>query len=166
MWSFRHVMRTAALGVAMAAPLALAACTGFSPVYNSQSFTDQKIALAFAPPGNRTEQIIYQDLRLRFAKADGPAPTLAVSATSYSTALTSAAVSTAQTPQHVTVTAGLKLTDADGRILYSGTLAQSADYNTGPQVLANNAAADDATKRAAHLLADTIRLTVLGALSK
>ena len=75
MWSFRHVMRTTALTVAMAAPLVLAACTGFSPVYNSQSFTDQKIALALAPPGNRTEQIIYQDLRLRFAKADGPAPT-------------------------------------------------------------------------------------------
>lgn len=75
-------------------------------------------------------------------------------------------VTTAQVPYQVTVTAAVKLTDAEGKPLYSGSLAQSADYNAGPQVLANNAALDDATKRAGHLLADSIRLTVLGVLSR
>ena len=90
----------------------------------------------------------------------------AISTVVTSTALTSQVVVTAQTPYQVTVTAAVKLTDAGGKPLYSGSLSQTADYNAGPQVLANNAALDDATKRGAHLLADSIRLTVLGVLSK
>src|SRR5207249_3240719 len=100
------------------------------------------------------------------ANTTGPAPKLAVSAVVTSSALTSLVTTTAQTPYQATVTAAVKLTDADGKVLYSGNLAQTADYNTGPQVLANNAAVDDASKRAAHLLADSIRLTVLGILSR
>lgn len=167
MWSFSGAVKVAALVVAIATPLAVAGCTGFTPVYDTHGgTTDQKIELAIAPPGNRAEQIIYQDLRLRFANAAGAAPRLAISTVVTSTALTSQVVTTAQVPYQVTVTAAVKLTDAEGKPLYSGSLAQSADYNTGPQVLANNAALDDATKRAAHLLADSIRLTVLGVLSR
>jgi len=167
MWSFSRAIRGAALSVALAAPLALAGCTGLTPVYDTHGgITDQKIELAIAPPSNRTEQIIYQDLRLRFANTTGPAPKLAISTVVTSAALTSLVTTTAQTPYQVTVTAAIKLTDADGEVLFSGSRAQTADYNAGPQVLANNAAVDDANKRAAHLLADTIRLTVLGVLSK
>jgi hypothetical protein len=167
MWSFSGAVKGAALVVAIAMPLAVAGCTGLTPVYDTHGgMTDQKIELAIAPPGNRAEQIIYQDLRLRFANAAGAAPRLAISTVVTSTALTSQVVTTAQVPYQVTVTAAVKLTDAEGKPLDSGSLAQSADYNAGPQVLANNAALDDATKRAAHLLADSIRLTVLGVLSR
>jgi hypothetical protein len=162
-----RAIRGVALGTALAAPLALAGCTGFTPVYDTHGgMTDQKIELAIAPPGNRSDQIIYQDLRLRFANVAGAAPSLSVSTVVTSTALTSQVVTTAQVPYQVKVTAAVRLTDADGKPLYSGSLSQTADYNAGPQVLANNAALDDATKRAAHLLADTIRLTVLGALGR
>ena len=167
MSSFSRALRTVGVTTALAVSLALAGCTGFTPVYDTHGgITDQKIELAIAPPGNRTEQIIYQDLRLRFANAAGAAPKLAISTVVTSSALTSQVVTTAQIPYQVTVTAAVKLTDADGKPLYSGSLTQTADYNAGAQVLANNAAIDDATKRAAHLLADSIRLTVLGALGR
>jgi len=163
----RRALRTVGLISALAVGLALAGCTGFTPVYDTQGgITDQKIELAIAPPGNRADQIIYQDLRLRFANAAGPSPRLAISTVVTSAALTSQVTTTAQVPYQVTLTAAVKLTNADGKVLYSGNRTQTADYNAGPQVLANNAALDDATKRAAHLLADTIRLTVLGALSR
>lgn len=167
MSSFSRALRTVGTATVLVGSLALVGCTGFTPVYDTHGgITDQKLELAIAPPGNRTEQIIYQDLRLRFTNAAGPAPRLAISTVTTSTALTSQVVTTAQTPYQLTVAAAVKLTDADGKPLYSGSLTQTADYNTGPQVLANNAAVDDATKRAAHLLADSIRLTVLGVLSK
>src|SRR5689334_19088816 len=157
MWSFSRAVRTAGVAAALAVSLALAGCTGFTPVYDTHGgITDQKIELAIAPPGNRSEQIIYQDLRLRFANPAGPAPKLAISTVVSTAALTSQVVTTAQVPYQVTVNAAIRLTDADGKVLYSGNRVETADYNTGPQVLANNAAVDDATKRAAHLLADTI----------
>ena len=167
MWSYSRAAQVVGLAVALVAPLALAGCTGFTPVYDTHGgITEQKIELSIAPPGNRTEQIIYQDLRLRFANAAANAPRLAISTVVASSALTSQVVTTAQIPYQVTVTAAVRLTDASGKPLYSGSLTQTADYNAGPQVLANNAALDNATKRAAHLLADSIRLTVLGVLGK
>ena len=69
-------------------------------------------------------------------------------------------------PDEMVVTAAITLVGADGKVLFSGSRSQSADYTTGPQVIANNQAATDAQARAAHLLADTIRLSVLGALAK
>jgi len=75
-------------------------------------------------------------------------------------------VATAQRPDQMTVTASITLVDQKGEVLFSGSRSQSADYNSGSQVLANNQATVDAQTRAAHLLADTIRLSVLGALGK
>jgi hypothetical protein len=166
MWSFSRAGQAVGVAVALAAALALAGCSGFTPIYGTHGgITNQKIELSIAPPGNRTEQVIYQDLRLRFADAAG-APRLSISTVVTSTALTSQLVTTAQVPYQVTVTAAVRLTDDAGEPLYSGSLTQTADYNAGPQVLANNAALADATRRAAHLLADTIRLRVLGVLGQ
>ena len=155
-----------ALAGVLAAPLSLAGCSGFTPVYGTNSLTTQQIEIAYAPPANRAEQVIYEDLRLRLGKASGPAPTLSVVATVSGGAVTSQVVTTAQTPQIVKVTAAITLTDVDGKVLFSGTRSQTADYSTGPQIVANNQAGIDAVNRAAHLLADTIRLTVLGALAR
>ena len=145
---------------------ALGGCSGLTPVYGTNSVSTDKIEIAFAAPSNRLEQVIYQDLRLRMANATGPAPHLSISVTQTSNVPTNQIVTTAQTPVLVRVSAAITLTDEDGKVLFSGTRTQTADYNSGPQVVANTQAADDAGKRAAHLLADTIRLTVLGALAK
>lgn len=168
MWSSSRVIRAAAVGLAMTAASALSACSGFTPVYGTTAFTDEKVALDIAPPGTRLEQTIYQDLRLRFGKPAGPAPKLTVVASANARQLTDSddVVTTAQRPHQVMVRADITLVDTDGKVLFAGSRAQTADYNTGGQVLANNQAIADATARAAHLLADTIRLTVLGALAR
>lgn len=167
MWSSSaQALRILALVAALGVPLALTGCSGFHPVYGTNSLTTQQIEIAYTAPSNRIEQLIYQDLRLRLGKASGPAPTLHVDAFSSAKTPTSQVVTTAQTPQIVTVTAAITLTDVDGKVLFSGVRSQTADYETGSQVIAGNQAASDAAARAAHLLADTIRLTVLGALSR
>jgi len=163
------MVRAAGIAVVLALLPALGACSGLTPVYGTNQFTTGRIELAMSPPNNRVEQIIYQDLALHFTRKSGPGvPKLTVSAGAGAAQLTDTqnVVNTAQRPDVMTVTASITLVDADGKVLFSGSRSQSADYNSGPQVLANNQAANDAQARAAHLLADTIRLSVLGALSK
>jgi hypothetical protein len=161
-------MRVATVLLALAVVPALAACSGFTPVYGTGQFTTGRVALAMSPPANRTEQLIYQDLALRFDRTRDAAPKLTVSTTVSNVQMTSDqnVVDTPRRPFQVTVSAAIALTDADGKVLFRGTRAQTADYDAGPQILSNNQATNDAASRAAHLLADTIRLTVLGALAK
>src|SRR3569623_668467 len=169
MWSSNRTDRAAGIVVALALVPALGACSGLTPVYGTNQFTTDRIELAMAPPTNRIEQIIYQDLALHFTRKAGPGiPKLSVSASGGGAQLPGPqnVVNTAQRPDVMTVTASINLVGADGDVLFSGSRSQSADYNSGSQVLANNQAAVDAQARAAHLLADTIRLSVLGALSK
>ena len=55
MWSFSGAVKVAALVVAIAMPLAVAGCTGFTPVYDTHGgMTDQKIELAGMPTAGET----------------------------------------------------------------------------------------------------------------
>ena len=166
MWSSSRTLKVAIVVLALAVLPALAACSGFTPVYGTNQFTNQKIELALASPGNRVEQVIYQDLALHFTRATNPdAPKLSISAGAGAAGLFNNTVTAAHTEAQATVTAAIVLTNAKGEVLFSGSRSQSADYTNGPQVLANNQAYGDAVTRAAHLVADSIRLSVLGALS-
>lgn len=159
-------MRRAVLIAALAGALTLAGCTGFAPVYDASGPGTSAVALRYASPGNRLEQIIYEDLALRFAPPSGKAPLVSVRTRARNSNLTSDLVSTAQDPHRVTLSAQVRVTSASGKVLFSGTRVATADYNTDAQVLANGQAANDAAERAAHLLADTIRLTILGVLAQ
>ncbi len=166
MWSSSRVLRSIGLVVALGAPLALSACSGFTPVYGDHGVTAQRVALIYDKPNSRIEQIIYNDLALKLGKADGPAPKLSISASAGAVALTSQVVTAPVQPYKMVATAYITLTDVNGKVLFSGSRSASADYTGNSQVLNNQQAADDASNRAAKLLADTIRLTVLGALVK
>src|SRR3569623_1648136 len=144
MWSSNLTVRAAGIVVALALLPARGACSGLTPVYGTNQFTTGRIALAMSPPTNRVEQIIYQDLALHFTRAKGPdVPKLSVAASGGGAQLTDTqiVVTTAQRPDVMTVTAAITLVDADGKVLFSGSRSQSADYNSGSQVLANNQAA-------------------------
>lgn len=148
------------------APL-LSACSSFTPVYGPSGISNSEVPLAYAAPANRLEQIIYQELALRLGKASGPAPTLDVDVTQASRDLT--ANDTLVLPaiqRQVVVTAKIRLTDINGKTAFSGSRSASADYTTNGQGFASREAADDAARRAAKALADTIRLTILGALAQ
>jgi hypothetical protein len=51
-------------------------------------------------------------------------------------------------------------------VLFSGARSQTADLTHSAQSLANRQATESAERQAALLLADTLRLEILGALSK
>jgi hypothetical protein len=164
MSSFSRAARTALVAVALLVPLA--ACSGLRPVYSDAGLGAQRVDVAYAAPGNRLEQIIYQDLALRLGKASGAAPLVTISVSSSSANLTNNTITSPTTPKKVTVSANLTVTAADGTVLFTGARSQTADYTTDAQALANQQALASAEKQAALLLADTLRLQIIAALSK
>jgi hypothetical protein len=165
MSSFSRVAGSALLAVALLVPLA--ACTGIRPVYSDAALGAKRVHVVYAAPNNRLEQIIYNELGLKLGNTGGDnAPTVAVAAWSGAADITGNTVSTPLNPKQMTVYASLTVTAPNGAVLFSGVRSQSADMNHTAQSLANRQASDSAERQAATLLADTLRLEVLGALSK
>ena len=166
MWSSSRMIRSGVVAAALVLLPILSACSGFTPVYGTPSLSGDGVAISYAPPGNRLEQLIYEDLSLRLGHAAGTGPNLKVSTSQRTTSLTSDTVTSAVSQKQAIVTASVTLTGSDGVVLFSGQRIATADYTEGPQILSNKQAQQDAFERAAHQLADTVRLTVLGALTK
>lgn len=166
MLSPNRLVGAALLGLVLVLPLA--GCTGLTPVYGERGLGAEHLAVRYAEPGNRLEQLIYQDLALRLGRAgDGSAtPRVRIAATSSTRDLTSNKVTAPNQPRQATVRARVTVTGADGTTLYSGSFTQSADYTTDAQALSNAQAADAAAAQAAHLLADTIRLQLIAVLAR
>ena len=165
MWSPR-LLRSAALGLALAASLALAGCSGFRPVYGESGVIQERLELNYAKPSSRLEQIIIQDLALRLGSGRNPdAPIVRIVASSAARTLTRTAVVKPSTQHELTVTASYAVTSSGGETLISGTRRASATYSSSGQVLADEAAVSDATERAGHEVAETIRLTILAELA-
>jgi hypothetical protein len=150
----------------LASPLALSACSSFRPVYGDNGLTNESIALAYAKPDTRLEQIIYQSLALRLGKsARTDAPLVTVDVTQDSRALTSGTITSPNRQRQMVVTAAITLTTPTGETLFKGDRSAAADYTTNSQALANQAAETEAAERAARALAETIRLTLIAALA-
>ena len=166
MSSFSRFVGGALLAVALVVPLA--ACTGLRPVYSEGAIGGaHRVDVAYAEPGNRLEQLIYQDLALKLGKAQGSAvPTVKVSAWRGSADLTRDTVSSPFSERVVTVSAALTITAPDGTVLFSGVRSQTADVRSGAQSLANEETSRAGDRQAALLLADTLRLQILATLSK
>lgn len=161
---FSRTLGGVLLAAALIAPLA--ACSGLRPVYSDAGLGAKRVDVAYAPPKNRLEQIIYQDLELRLGKAEGAVPTVTITAWRGSEGLTNGTVSSPFSERSVTVSASLTVTAPDGTVLFSGVRSQTADMRTDAQTLANEQASKAADRQAALLLADTLRLQVIAALSK
>jgi hypothetical protein len=164
MSSSRGVLRAGLVALALALPLGLAGCTGLRPLYGDDGGL-RHVAVRYAAPESRLDQIIYTDLALKLGKSAGGS-LVTISTSQAPRALTSQTKTVANQPYQVVVTAVITVTAADGTVLLSAVRSQAADYTQGPQVLANQQAAQNAAENAAHLLADTIRLTILGALAR
>lgn len=144
----------------------LAGCTGLIPVYGAGGLGAERVEISYAEPTNRLEQVIYQDLALRLGKSSGDVPKVRVSASQHSVALTNSTVTAPNNQRQVIVTGNVRVTDAAGEVLFSGSRSQSADYTTDPQALSNQQAEAAAARQAALLLADTIRLEIIAALGR
>ena len=147
---------------------ALGACS-FSPVYSGALASQPMLDLAYAKPTSRVEQVIYQELALRFGSSDAAtAPWAKVTASVATAATMLSATANPAEALEASVTATLTITARDGSTTppQSFTRTATASYTRTGQVLADNAAFADATERAAKSAAESLRLAVLAGLSR
>jgi len=160
--SRRSVLATLGLAALALSASTLAGCS-FTPVYGPASGAAD-LGFSYTDPDTRPEQIVYQDLKASFTgPATGRLLTVAVAATTRSVSRTTGGSLFSGYQKvlsaHVTVTDAAAVTTG----LFDDTFEASATYETSGQVLADRAAETDAETRAAHALAQTIRLALLGA---
>jgi len=147
------------------APL-LSACTGFTPVYGENGLGNQQVAVKYASPSNRLEQVIYQDLALKLGKSAGDVPTVTISASATlpTTDTTTATLSVAS--GQVTVRVFVSVIDPSGKVIVQSNRSVVENFVKGGQAFSNQEAANEASERGARELAESIRLQILGALVK
>lgn len=165
--SFRALV-LAGLLLGLAAPLG--ACS-FTPVYGGTSrlASQPLLNFAYAKPNSRLEQIVYQELALRFGSSRSETAPLATVTVSSSVARVGYSITTnPNKTARVTVTARLVITTRDGSDAepIEFTRQASADYTGSDQLLAINAADTEASERATKAAAESLRLAVLAALSR
>ena len=135
--------------------LTLASCS-VAPVYFNQSGSAQN--LIFAQPNSRLEQIVYSDLIGYFGQSRQSNARL-VSIRVSSSPITPGSGS-------IGLSGTISVTEPDQLdSLFSGVRTASATYISSNQRLANQQAANEASERAAHALAQTIRVTLLSVLT-
>jgi len=167
MSSPKRVLRTGLIALALLGATALAGCSGLTPVYGERGIGAERIALRYAAPTSRLEQIIYQDVALRLGR-EGTAqnPLLTVTTSTSERQLTMSGVNRPAQQREAKVTAKIELKDAAGQVLLVTERSATALYTEDSQALASAAAETDAYERAARALAETIRLTLIGTLAK
>ena len=69
MWSPSRLLRSALIALGLSGALALSACSGLTPVYGERTLATERQAFRYAEPTNRLEQVIYQELVLRFGRS-------------------------------------------------------------------------------------------------
>jgi hypothetical protein len=168
MSSSRHLVRAAFIALALSATAALSGCTGLHPVYGQPAAGVERYAFTYAAPVSRLDQVIYNDLRLRLGPHSSAPDALRVTITASNAGrvLTETNVTRPSTAWEMTVTANVKVVDDKGKVVFSGIRKASANYQVVGQVLADSAAAQDAAERAAHAVAETVRLTLISELER
>lgn len=163
----RLLLRATLLAAALATTTALAACSGLTPVYGERGLGVERHAFRYDKPASRLEQIIYQELVLRLGRSSDPSvPLVRITTSSSVRDLTRTRVSNPAAQKEAVVTARIVLVDADGNTAFTATRSAAASFTADRyQALAETEAEREAKERAAKELAETIRLTLLGALA-
>lgn len=166
-WS-KSLRRIAFAGLVLGLGTALGACS-FSPVYSGTLASQPSLNLAYAKPATRLEQVVYQELALRLGSSDAPtAPLATVSVSTSSATVGLSATSNPNKLSRMTVTATLTIVRRDGTAIepISFVRTATAEFTTSGQVLADTAASNEASERAAKAAAESLRLAVLASLSR
>ena len=164
----KTVVRSGVLALVLAGGAALGGCT-FTPVYSEANLARSDLQLTFSKPNNRSEQIINQDLGLRFSPAPGAQTQLAaVSAYSYARGIALSRTANPEKPAEITVVATVTLSPKPGSDAQPITITRraTASYTTSDQILATNSAEIETTEQAAHAVAKALRLALLAATAR
>lgn len=162
MWSSKRAARNTLVSLVLLAPmLAVAGCTGLTPVYSDAAMAQKTFAFNFAKPNSRLDQVAYQELASRFPNAAPDAPTLAVSISAGGRQLTRSATDNPVTNSEAGAYGTLTITDAQGKQLFVASRNASSSYQTNGQVFADTEAYKAATEQATRAVAESLRLAVL-----
>jgi len=166
-WSKAALLRNAMLALALAGATTLAACSGLAPVYGERGIGVERHAFRYDKPVTRLDQIIYQELALKLGRSTDPStPLVRITTTAAIRDLTKSNVANPAAQKEAVVTARIELVDADGNIAFTATRSTAASFTADrAQALAETEAEREARERAARELAETVRLTLLGALA-
>ena len=162
--SFSKSLRT---GVFVALSLSVGALLGacsFSPVYGGSTATSPSFDFTYAKPNSRLEQIIYQELDLRFGSSSNPlARQVKVSASGGPSDMMMSRSQNGNISRQVTITATLTITNPNDpkQKPISLTRQATAELTRNDQVLADREADIEAAERAAKAVAESLRLAVL-----
>ena len=165
-WS-NPLLRNMCLALALAGATTLGACSAFTPVYGERGIGTERQAFRYDKPASRLDQIIYQELVLKLGRSTDPSvPLVRVTTTSAVRGLTKTNVSNPAAQREAVVTATIELVDADGNVAFTAARSASALFTSDDaQAVAETEAEKEAKERAARELAETVRLTLLGALA-
>jgi LPS-assembly lipoprotein len=166
-WSKAELLRSSMLAVALLGATTLAACSGFTPVYGERGIGVEQHAFRYDKPETRLDQIIYQELVLKLGRSsDSSVPLVRVTTKSSVRRLTKTDVSTPASQKEAVVEAKIEIVGADGSVAFTATRSAAALFTSDrAQALAETEAEKEAKERAARELAETVRLTLLGALA-
>jgi hypothetical protein len=160
---FKSVFLAASFAGVLSVSALLAACT-LSPVYSTPALVQSQLSLSFAKPATRLEQIVYQDLALRFPGSDGTrVATVSVGISNRDAGLSR--VSRLTTEKEVRATGILTVVE-NGKLIFTATRFATSSYTTDGQILADNSAAIQASEQATHALAEQLRLALLASLGQ
>ena len=157
--SFAKVLRAFCLGVALVATGLLAGCT-LTPVYGDVAVSGQSVALSYAEPQTRLEQLVYRTLSARLGAPNAAAPQFSAEVSSSATRIGLSDVAGPVSEYQLTVTITYRV-ERDSAELASGTRSATAGYRTNGQIIADDAARTAAEEQAAKAAAETVRLALL-----
>jgi hypothetical protein len=127
------------------------------------------LALAYAKPNSRLEQIVYQELSLRLGSTRSEtAPIASVSVSPVISDLVLSRTDNPNKPMEVAVSATLTVTprEGSGGVSQTFTRRATAQYTRNEQVLAERSAQEEALERAAKAAAESLRLALLAGASR
>jgi hypothetical protein len=164
MSSSKRLRRNLLLSIGLLVPAQLLAGCTLTPVYSDGAMARQSVALAYAEPNTRLEQIVYQELGRSFGPDSGKgAPLVKVSVYPAVKRTVHTDDPGIKTNYEMAVTGTITIVE-DGpepKTILQATRYASASYAIDGQVLADNAAEIEAAERAARALAESFRLTML-----
>lgn len=157
--SFARVYRALCLGAALTAAVSLAGCT-LTPVYGGANGADARLALSYAEPETRLEQVVYHALSDRLGPNVAGAPQFSAQVASSSTRIGLSSIPGPTTEHQLTITITYSVVD-DSMNLTGGVRSATAGYRTTGQIVADDAARATAEEQAAKAAAETVRLALL-----
>lgn len=162
MWS-SNAARRALSGLALAATILLAGCT-LAPVHSERTGGSVlPLALNYAEPQNRLEQIVYQTLGARFHSGEPNSPLLSAKVSARASRIGLSKVASPVIDRQVEVTIAYEIS-TNGEVVANGTRSATALYQTTDQLVADDAALAKAEDQATRAAAETVRLAILSTL--